>query len=144
MFQEELDLSYLPSVEKLNKNYLETVKRVENFERFFAVPAFVSVIQYFCTVSIIIMDVMFLYDWKAERFLENALYLAFMFGFLGVLSLYAGDIFLEMLSATIVLLDKMTDKAYKGGLLAGENPLFMGFPVDGSEDQSVDASRFGA
>ncbi|GFQ99745.1 uncharacterized protein TNCT_677661, partial [Trichonephila clavata] len=116
MFQEQLDLSYLSSVEKLSINYLETVQRVENFERIFSVPAFAFVTKYFFTVSMIIIDIMSLDDWMTKRFLEDALYLAFIFGFLGVLSIYAADISLEMLSVKTVLLDKMTDK----GLIKGD------------------------
>ncbi|GBN12919.1 hypothetical protein AVEN_264953-1 [Araneus ventricosus] len=101
----------------LTKNYLQVVKGVETFEELFSNPVAVIVFKDFCTVSIVIMDILHVENWLSEMMTETILYFALIFGTLGILTKCAADIPLEMLRIKSVLLDKVSEQIQKNGFL---------------------------
>ncbi|GFY64477.1 uncharacterized protein TNIN_457461 [Trichonephila inaurata madagascariensis] len=99
---------YSEIVRKIIKNYFIVLKGVEKFEDLFSAPIFVVVVGNFCIVPIIIMDMMYIEDWISSLMLESVAYLAFIFATLGVLSVCAANIPLEISRIKSVLLDKLS------------------------------------
>ncbi|GBN18976.1 hypothetical protein AVEN_152010-1 [Araneus ventricosus] len=113
LFDTNLDLSLLlTSRRKLCQRYLEVLREVEHFEELFSNPVLIVVLQYFCTVSIIVMDMMNIENWLPKLMIEASFYLPFIFIFLGVLSIYAANIPLEMQRIKVVLLDKAFEETH--------------------------------
>ncbi|GFT44997.1 uncharacterized protein NPIL_650141 [Nephila pilipes] len=119
-FQEELDLSSLITLTKLKKSYMDVVKGIAMFEDLFSAPVLLLVIKNLCTVSIVVMDMMYIDNWISKLSLESLFYLGFIFGSLGILTLCAGNIPLELMRIKTVLLDKMSKQSTQDGLLCGE------------------------
>ncbi|GFY64128.1 hypothetical protein TNIN_118831 [Trichonephila inaurata madagascariensis] len=63
------------------------------------------VMKSFCTVSIVVMDMMYIPEWISKLSLEVFFYFAFIFVSLGILTVYAGNIPLEMSRIKAILLD---------------------------------------
>ncbi|GFU36034.1 uncharacterized protein NPIL_306961 [Nephila pilipes] len=122
-FDKDLSFSSMITFTNLKKNYLDIVKGVEMFEDLFSAPVFIIVVESFCLVSIIIMDMMHRENWLSELWLEALFYLIFIFGTLGILTVYAGNIPLEMSRIKSVLLEKMSEQSNKDGLLCLEKQI---------------------
>ncbi|KAF8791890.1 hypothetical protein HNY73_003557 [Argiope bruennichi] len=117
IFKKDLDVFYTLTTNTLTKNYLEVVKGTEDFEELFSNPVAIIVFKNFCTVSIVIMDILHLKDWLSKMAMEAILYFALIFGSLGILTKCAADIPLEMLRIKSVLLDKISEQAQKNRFL---------------------------
>ncbi|GFX22766.1 hypothetical protein TNCV_4839031 [Trichonephila clavipes] len=105
------------STTKLSKNYVEIIKDIEVFEDLFSVPVFILVLKDFCTVSITIMDMMYVPDWASKLGTEASFYFLYIFGTLGFLTICAANIPLEMQRIRSVLLNKMSASSTEGRLL---------------------------
>ncbi|GFU45054.1 uncharacterized protein TNCV_4235471 [Trichonephila clavipes] len=122
-FQKELDLSSMVTVTKLKQNYLDVVKGIEMLENLFSVPAFILVVKNIGALSIVVMDMMHRENWMSELLLEAVLHMALILGSMGVLTVYAGNIPLEMSCIKAILLDKLSKQSKEDGLRCGEKQI---------------------
>ncbi|GFQ67858.1 uncharacterized protein TNCT_264651 [Trichonephila clavata] len=122
-FQKDLNLSSVNTVTKLKQNYLDVVKGIEMLENLFSVPAFILVVKNTAVISIVVMDMMHRENWMSELLLEAVLYLTFIFGSMGVLTVYAGNIPLEMSRIKAILLDKLSQQCNGDCLSCGEKQI---------------------
>ncbi|GFQ64889.1 uncharacterized protein TNCT_141471 [Trichonephila clavata] len=116
-FEKQLDMACPMSATKLSKNYFEIIKDIEVFEDLFSAPVFILVFKNFCTVSITIMDMMYVPDWMSKLMVEAVFYFLYIFGTLGVLTVCAANIPLEMQRIKSVVMNKMSASSFEGGLL---------------------------
>ncbi|GFT44999.1 uncharacterized protein NPIL_650151 [Nephila pilipes] len=116
-FNKQLDIACPLSATKLTDSYLEIIRDIECFEELFSAPVFILVFKDFCTVSIIIMDMMYVKNWMSKLMIEAVFYLLYIFVTLGVLTVCAANIPLEMQRIKSVLLNKMSVSSLHGGLL---------------------------
>ncbi|GFQ67860.1 uncharacterized protein TNCT_264661 [Trichonephila clavata] len=122
-FQKDLNLSSVNTVTKLKQNYLDVVKGIEMLENLFSVPAFILVVKNIGALSIVVMDMMDRTDWMSELLLEAVLHMTLIFGSMGVLTVVAGNIPLEMSSIKAILLDKLSKQSNEDGLRYGEKQI---------------------
>ncbi|GFY51739.1 uncharacterized protein TNIN_419261 [Trichonephila inaurata madagascariensis] len=121
-FQKELNLSSVITVTKLKQNYLDVVKGIEMLENLFSVPAFILVVKNTAIISIVVMDMMHR-KLISELLLEAVLYLTLVFGSMGVLTMYAGNIPLEMSRIKVILLNKLSEQSNGDCLRFGEKQI---------------------
>ncbi|GFY66776.1 uncharacterized protein TNIN_376181 [Trichonephila inaurata madagascariensis] len=119
-FNKQLNMACPLSTTKLSKNYVEIIKDVEVFEDLFSAPVFILVLKDFCTISITIMDMMYVPNWMSKLGTEASFYFLYIFGTLGFLTICAANIPLEMQRIRSVLLNKMSASSLEGGLLCNE------------------------
>ncbi|KAF8794964.1 hypothetical protein HNY73_002871 [Argiope bruennichi] len=107
MFHEKLDLTCSRDVKNAIKEYLDVVKNVEMFEKLFCNVAFVVVLHNFFVIAILVMDIKDSENWMSTFMLEALSEMIFIFVSLGMMTICAGNISLEMATIKSVLLDKM-------------------------------------
>ncbi|GFQ86072.1 uncharacterized protein TNCT_702711 [Trichonephila clavata] len=117
------NLHSLLTITALKKKYMAVVKSVEMFEDLFSTPALFLMMKNFCTLSIAIMDMMYIKNWISKLSLEVFFYFAFIFVSLGILTVYAGNIPLELSSIKTVLLDIMSEQSGPDGSFCGEKQI---------------------
>ncbi|GFX22760.1 uncharacterized protein TNCV_4838971 [Trichonephila clavipes] len=122
-FQKELNFSSIVAITALKKKYMAVIKGVEMFEDLFSAPALFLVMKIFCTVSIAVMDMMYIPGWISKLSLEVFFYCAFIFVSLGILTVYAGNIPLEMSRIKAILLDITSEQSGPDGLFCGEKQI---------------------
>ncbi|GFY45846.1 uncharacterized protein TNIN_363991 [Trichonephila inaurata madagascariensis] len=122
-FQKELNLSSMVTVTKLKQNYLDVVKGIEMLEDLLSVPAFILVVKNIGALSIVVMDMMHRENWISELLLEAVLHMTLILGSMGVLTMYAGNIPLEMSCIKSILLDELSKQSNKDGLRCGEKQI---------------------
>ncbi|GBN52316.1 hypothetical protein AVEN_65591-1 [Araneus ventricosus] len=114
VFHKRLDLRCSTTVKSLIKNYVDVIKCVENFEDLFCNIIFVLVLHDFCVVSIIVMDMMHAEkNWMSTNMFEALSYVVLIFGSLGILTIFAGNIPLEMADIKSVMLEKVFTQLYQ-------------------------------
>ncbi|GFX22769.1 uncharacterized protein TNCV_4839061 [Trichonephila clavipes] len=107
-------------VRKICKQYFSIIKGVEKFEDLFSAPVFILVVNNFCIVSLIVMDMLHVQDWISKLMVEAVFYCLYFFVSLGVLTICAANIPLEMQRIKSILLNKMSASSFEGGLLCNE------------------------
>ncbi|GFT44994.1 uncharacterized protein NPIL_650131 [Nephila pilipes] len=123
IFHKQLDISNSFSVVKLIKFYVEITKDIETFENLLSAPVFILILKIFFTVSLTIMDMLSIENWMSTLMLEALGYFVFIFGTLGVLSICAANIPLEIIRIKSVLLDKISAQSHQDGMLCGEKQI---------------------
>ncbi|GFY64127.1 uncharacterized protein TNIN_118821 [Trichonephila inaurata madagascariensis] len=107
-------------VRKICKLYFSVIQGIEKFEDLFSTPVFILVANNFCLVSLIVMDMLYVRDWISKLMVEAVFYCLYVFASLGVLTICAANIPLEMQRIKSVLLNKMSASSFEGGLLGNE------------------------
>ncbi|GIY06705.1 uncharacterized protein CEXT_102811 [Caerostris extrusa] len=120
LFLTKLDMSCSLTVKTLHENYINVLKSVELFEDLLSNPVFFLVFQNFCTVSIIVMDMMNVKDWMSTLMLEALAYFVYILAGLGILTILADKITLEVQSIKMVLLDKISEQSDRDILFINE------------------------
>ncbi|GFS60687.1 uncharacterized protein TNIN_130991 [Trichonephila inaurata madagascariensis] len=108
------------NVRKICKYYFGIIQGIEKFEDFFSAPVFILVVSNFCIVSLMVMDMMYVTNWVSKLMTEAVFYCLYIFGSLGVLTICAANIPLEMQRIKAVLLNKMSASSLEGRLLCNE------------------------
>ncbi|KAF8794997.1 hypothetical protein HNY73_002900 [Argiope bruennichi] len=117
IFQKNLDLTCSLSVKNLIKNYLEILKGVEMFEDLFSGPVFILILRNFSWVSVIVIDMMSIYNWMAVLMIESFFHMTFICGVYGILSIYAANIPLEIQHVKLTLSNKASEQLLSEGTL---------------------------